>query len=211
MEYKFDVFVSYSRRSKKVENWVASYFLEQLQEWLNQEFATRDARIFWDRTGIEAGDYWADVLKEGIRESACLVPIWAPSYFKSKWCVAEFVSFLKRGAQVEGKQSRLIVPVRWHDGDSFPPAAQGIQYCSFEAYTSLVPDTMPFADFESAVKNLAKSIKRAVDEAPPFRPDWPATEPAEIEALVRDNPAAAKEFYNFERQFIPNPRKLGDS
>jgi hypothetical protein len=206
MEYRYDVFLSYSRQPL-IENWVRNFFFDQLQFWLNQEFPTRDARIFWDQTGIEPGDYWAEALKEAIRGSACLVSIWAPSYFKSKWCVAEFVSFLKRLGDIPGKRPRLIIPIRWHDGDSFPPAAKRIEYRPFDMYTSLVRETAPFVDFEFAVKELAKSIKKAVDDAPPFRSDWPITEPADIEALVKLDPAAAADYYNFDRIFIPNPRK----
>jgi hypothetical protein len=208
MDYRYDVFLSYSRKSL-IEKWVREFFFEQLQFWLSQEFPARDAKIFWDQTDIEPGEYWAETLKQGIRQSACLVAIWAPSYFKSKWCVAEFMSFVKRIDQIEGRQPRLIIPVRWHDGDSFPPAAQRIEYRSFEIYTSLVRATEPYVEFESAVKDLAISIKKAIDDAPPCRSDWPVTEPAEIEALAKDNPTAAADYYNFERQFIPNPRKLG--
>ena len=209
MSYKFDVFLSYSRKSL-IEEWVKRFFFEQLNFWLGQEFPARDANIFWDQTGIEPGDRWSDVLKDGLRQSACLVAIWSPSYFKSKWCAAEFSTFLKRASTVKVKPRRLIIPLRWHDGECFPPAAKEIQYCSFEDYTYLIPETIAYGDFIQSVKHLAKTLKRAIDEAPPFE-DWPITEPSEIDMLVSDDPDSARQFYNFDPQFIPNPRNLNPS
>jgi TIR domain-containing protein len=207
MPYKFDVFLSYSREFL-IEEWVRKFFVAQLEFWLSQEFPARKARIFWDQTGIEPGDYWSDVLKDGLRESACLVPVWAPSYFKSKWCVAEFYSFLKRASAAKVDSRRLIIPLRWHDGDSFPPAAQQILYCPFEKHTYLIRETKAFGDFQSAVQKFATTIKHAIDKAPPFQPNWPVTEPSDIDALVSTYPDEARRFYNFEPQFIPNPRSL---
>jgi hypothetical protein len=177
--YQWDVFISYRRKSI-VERWLPN-FLHLLEEWLTEELAAlgwtplqpgAPARIFTD-SKIPAGANWQTALREAVRTSRCAVTIWLPTYFQSAWCVAEWTSFRGRG-------NELVVPIRFHDGTSFPQEARVAQMFDFENYTSSAPafrDTVKYVEFEGKVQEFARRLAQVVMAAPPFPnlqlpPNW---------------------------------------
>lgn len=175
-DYQWEVFVSYRRKSI-VEDWLPN-FLNLLEQWLTEELVSlgwvppypgASARIFTDQK-IAAGQKWPAALCEAVRTSRCAVTIWLPTYFQSAWCVAEWTSFRNRA-------NNLVVPIRFHDGTSFPEEARGVQMFDFERYTSSSPafkNTAKYVEFEERVQQFSRRLAEAVMAAPPFpRPQPP--------------------------------------
>jgi hypothetical protein len=174
--YQWEVFISYRRKSI-VEGWLPN-FLHLLEQWLTEELVAlgwappqpgAPARIFTD-SKIPAGANWKSALREAVRTSRCAVTIWLPTYFQSAWCVAEWASF-------RGRANELVVPIRFHDGTSFPQEARVAQMFDFENYTSSSPafrNTAKYVEFEEKVQEFARRLAQVVMAAPPFpNPQFP--------------------------------------
>jgi len=176
-DYEYDVFFSY-RREKLIEDWIVQV-VQRLELWLTQELGGRPATIFFDRDSVDVGDRWPDKLREALRASRCMVCIWSPSYFQSRWCVSEWRSFLERERSLGLDTHGLIAPVKFHDGEYFPPEAASVQWADFSLYTATVRafwDSQRAVEFDPILKGFAQSVAAVVRRAPPFRPDWPAVE-----------------------------------
>lgn len=170
-DYLYDVFVSYKRHDLTTY-WVDGV-IKRLAFWLTEELGGQKAKLFFDKESIEIGDPWPAKIQQGLRTSRCMVGIWSPQYFRSRWCVSEWQSFKERGQLLE---KNLIAAVRFHDGDSYPPEAKKIQQIDVRRYTSTLDGfwkTDRAVEFEDKLKELAKDLARIVLSAPPFEQDWP--------------------------------------
>jgi hypothetical protein len=185
-DYRYDVFFSY-RRDALTQDWVATV-VGRLRFWLRQELADDRSEIFWDYDGIDVGDQWPDALRVALRRSKCMVGLWSPTYFQSRWCVSEWESFRERERILNLKDHGLIAPARYHDGEHFPEAARRVQWADFAPYTSTLKafwETSHAVEFEDRIKDFAKSVALVVRRAPRFQ-DWPVVEaeppkPAHVE------------------------------
>jgi hypothetical protein len=132
--------------------------------------------MFVDTAQIEAGMRWPKTLQDALQTSRCMVCVWSPSYFQSSWCVSEWRSFRDREDRLGMTSHGLIAPLRFHDGEHFPPEAQAVQQRDVSLYTSTLPAfwTSPHAlDLEKELKSFAREVSRIVASAPPFSADWP--------------------------------------
>lgn len=186
-DYVYDVFLSYSH-SNVVRPWVIDHLYKHFMGWLSENLGGRSVQVFIDYTDIKPGDRWPDRLRDAIRTSKCLVPIWSPGYFVSPWCVSEWKSFCAR-EELLGLSSGpkgLIIPVLHNDGEDFPKEAQLVQWADFSKCRSNFPGFIshPIAiEFEKMVEEFTKDVARAVRSAPDFSPDWPI-----VEALPESSP-----------------------
>jgi hypothetical protein len=173
-DYEYDVFLSY-KRNQLTAPWIEG-FKARLTYWLTQELGGREAKVFFDIESIEVGDPWPDKLREALKVSRCLVGMWSPDYFRSRWCVSEWRSFLEREKQAGVPGARLVAPIKCHDGEHFPSEAQNIQQFDPSQYWRTVPknfwDTEPAMKAEDLVKQFAKRLAAIVQQAPLFNPAW---------------------------------------
>lgn len=185
-DYKFDVFLSYPRGYTKqkpslIASWVKKYFHPLLSEYLALEMRTEPA-IFID-IGIEKGERWPERIREALLTSRCMVTIWAPPYFRSPWCVSEWQSMLarqKKLAEEEGRDYRLIYPIKFADGNHFWEEAQQTTWEDFSkwAYDGLAfEQSRDFLDFQKKVAEVAADMEAIIANAPPWRSGWPVTLP----------------------------------
>jgi hypothetical protein len=180
--YRYDVFVSYKREpsdNQLITPWLHKV-LGRIEYWLRQELGGRRVDIFIDTRSIEAGDVWPDTIREALLTARCLLPIWSPEYFHSAWCTAEWRSFLSRERLITGRghaACKLIVPIKFHDGEWFPPEAARVQQFDlrrFAATTEGFWETRRADELDQVlIRDVAPSLARAVRQAPPFEPDWP--------------------------------------
>ena len=188
-DYLYDIFVSYER-DWLLSNWMKDHFLPFLQTWLRNAVPVACGRpakpIFFDRSrvdkdfpqelkqelaGIEPGDDWTEGLKKGLRYSRCLIAVWNPPYFYSDWCNIEWQSFEKRSRQT-GK--RLVIPVLFYDGKSFPEAAQKAQSIDLKPYAldgQALRNRKDYGDFQELMRLLAERAAAAICDAPQFA-EW---------------------------------------
>ena len=148
----------------------------RLQFWLTQEIGDRPASLFVDEDCIETGDRWPERLRESLKLSRCMICVWSPEYFQSKWCMSEWMSFREREKLLNMTSHGLIAPVRFHDGEHFPQEAQKVQWTDVARFTSTLPAfwASPRAlELEDKLKELAICVAKIVRAAPRFDPDWP--------------------------------------
>jgi hypothetical protein len=180
--YQYDLFLSYPRRPP-VSDWVHTHFLDRLTEWL-RETLDEEPSIFVDQKNIETGQTWPLVLRQALLTSRLLIPIWSPSYFRSKWCMAELRTMLAREQLLElrtpQRPSGLILPIQYHDGKRFPSETEGIEMRDFTRYNVPTPgfrDTSDYTHFIREVQEFADEVAETLNLAPSWQADWPVELP----------------------------------
>lgn len=79
-EMQYDVFISYARED-----------YEYVDKFINTLLNERPKiRIFIDRVDIDVGIPWQPKIFESLDNCRCVVPVFSPSYLKSKMCKEEF-------------------------------------------------------------------------------------------------------------------------
>lgn len=188
-DYIYDVFVSY-RRKPPVLTWLQNHFYPMLEQWLpNYLPVDKEVNIFIDWQ-IETGDSWPNKLKKALSHSRCLLPIWSPEYFRSKWCLAEWQTIKEREKilkiQSFDDPSGLTFPVVFADGIHFPKEAQQVQYkkdlkkwnCPFESFR----DTKGIVELDKQVQFIAEELSKMIIRAPKLDLSWPIITPAELDS-----------------------------
>ena len=182
MSYKYDIFISYKREDETLI-WFKG-FKDWMVRWLSNELAW-EPRAFLDTEDISTGDRWRQKIAGALNESRCMVCIWSPPYFRSKWCVAEWQTF---NARAQEYNREIIVPARYHDGEYFPESAQAIQSRDFSKYTSLSPvfwKTELAMQFEQEhLKDYASEIAAAIHRAPEHTGNFPVIEEPDTDYMI---------------------------
>ncbi|WP_250290440.1 toll/interleukin-1 receptor domain-containing protein [Frankia sp. CiP1_Cm_nod1] len=180
--YRFDVFLSY-RRAGTVLPWVHNHFHRMLVRCLTDEL-DRKPEIFIDVDQIHAGERWPDALAQAHSRSRLLVAVWTPSYFGSRWCVAEWRSMQRReallGLSTAPDTHRLVYPIRLKDGDRFPHDAKRTQQRDMKDWnvsSTSFEQTPAYAGFERKVAEIAEELVARLDVVPDWRPDLPVLRP----------------------------------
>jgi hypothetical protein len=179
--YDYDLFVSYTRKGP-VGEWVHNHFYPRLSAWLAVYWdSDRDPQIFID-SQIETGTRWSDVLKEKLLRSRCLVAVLSPPYFRRPWCLAEWRSMWEREDLLarRGARPRLIFPVVFADGDSFPADARAAQLRDLSRFNVPYPQfrrTREYILFDREMQVVAQDLARMIGTAPEWESDWPIVEP----------------------------------
>ena len=160
-----------------------NHLVPRLHDCLVDELS-RDPRIFLDVTQ-DVGTRWPDNLTRALNQSQLLLAVWSPSYFSSRWCLAEWHTMLLReqilgigGAQ---EPMGLVYPIRFSDGDRFPAQARNVQQeMIFKEWRYPYPqftESVKYLDFHQAVVELAERLAPRFDDPPPWQPDWPSEWP----------------------------------
>ena len=165
---------------------MVEHFLPLMQARLELERGTQ-TDIFFDRAEITAGMNWVETQRRALLRSRLLLGIWSPTYFASRWCLAEFATFRRRS---ELEYRNLIVPITIHGGASFPTEAQTTQWFDFREFMILgkaFNRSEKYLDFEDAVRKLCGHIASQLKNAPQFDSSWPIVEPKD-EAVTTATP-----------------------
>jgi hypothetical protein len=180
-DYVYDIFVSYKhdRRGRSLITPWLHEVVDRVEMWVGEELGGRAPMVFFDRRSIETGATWPRELRDALASARCLVPVWAPGYFRSRWCVAEWRSFLARQTLVDPRH-RLIIPLTYHDGEWFPPEARDTQQLNVSKYaatTNAFWRSTRADELDEILKEFAAEVAGAVLDAPPFDPNWPVVTP----------------------------------
>ncbi|HEX7306280.1 toll/interleukin-1 receptor domain-containing protein [Lentzea sp.] len=194
MGYEYDVFLSYTRRGGG-DVWVREHFHRALKEWLGNEM-DKDPEIFVDWTQ-ETGVAWPPNLERALLRSRVMVAVFSPPYFRSPWCRAEWESMLERhktlGYGSADHPRQLVLPVRYADGQHYPPEAQATQQADFTSWNKplayeVYSRSANYEHFLAAVQELAKEIAERIEYAPPWDPEWKVVRPALDPATLPPGP-----------------------
>jgi MinD-like ATPase involved in chromosome partitioning or flagellar assembly len=177
--YKYDVFISHAR-DEFTSVWVRERFLPTLKRCLTLEIP-REVNIFLDFQEIRASSVWSQQITDAIIHSRVCVAIFTPRYFRSAWCLAEFVSFRSRE-----KTQQILLPVLLAGANSVPPAAAGLQWIDltrFALTSSAAFDSSELGfEFEVALRSLAQHLAEMINHAPPFDPKSLVISPKDLES-----------------------------
>lgn len=180
--YEYHLFISYPR-SGDVSEWVLNHFLPRLANCLESTMSDVP-RIFVDEE-VETGSDWPQKLADALHRSCCLLTVWTPPYFRSKWCMAEWQTFLSRernlGFKTSENPSGLVYPVVFSDGDYFPDEAKRTQ-----SRRDLIDCTYPqpqfrnvskYLEFHDKVGKIAHELDQWLVHVPPWDPNWQPVRP----------------------------------
>jgi len=175
MDYEFDIFFSY-KRNETSNPWHTG-LKDSLAHWVSEELDGKHVSIFFDLEDISVGSRWKAKIINGLCCSKCLVAVWSPDYFRSRYCVAEWLTFDMRSKIT---QRDLIAPASRHDGQNFPIDARALQIAKFNEYALVTPkfwETGYAADFEMRlVKPFARDVAKLIQQAPDFVDSFPVVD-----------------------------------
>jgi hypothetical protein len=176
MAYQYDAFFSY-KRDRESDAW-HERVKKKLEFWVKQEPGVGPSvKFFFDCEEISTGMRWHQKLASALKVSKCLICVWSPLYFQSKWCLSEWKTFVAR--EKIGNWD-LVVPASFFDGDTFPSEAKERQFMNFSDFTSTMPrfwDTDSAVQFEEKLlKPFAKDLARMIRAAPPYDETFPIVE-----------------------------------
>jgi hypothetical protein len=179
MAYEYDIFFSY-RRDAVSDAWHEN-LKNKLRFWVGEEADIEEVRVFFDKEEIRTGYRWREKIAKSLLESKCIVCIWSPQYFRSRYCVAEWLSFHRRS---ELTNKNLVAPASRADGSKFPPLAKQVQMASFDDYFVTIPafwESVRAAEFERLlIKPFARDVASLIRHAPPASSEFPIVD-AEVE------------------------------
>src|SRR2546421_13118609 len=92
--YRYDVFISYTRRAGNSLRWVRNHLHPRLVDCLGDQLGNSPT-VYLDKA-MERGVHWPTDIADALRRSKILIPICTPPYFWSPWCTAEWHSMRKR-------------------------------------------------------------------------------------------------------------------
>jgi len=125
MPFKYSCFISYSgSRNRILESFVTGF-----GELLSREISLyREGPVFWDRQRLESGEPGAGERQtaKAICQSVCMVPVLTPLYFRSKYCMREYVAMKMLERQrlsmlPERGGTGLIIPIILRGAGLLPP------------------------------------------------------------------------------------------
>jgi hypothetical protein len=177
--YEYDVYMSYSRRGS-VPTWLFNHFLPKLRDALTDEMST-EPRIFVDQN-LATGTAWPANMERALLRSRLMVALFSPAYFRSQWCLAEWMTIADRERAV-GDTHGLIIPVLYAGGTQFPDYARERRWADFKAWN--VPDmvfsqTLAYGEFHRAVGQLAADIVRKLETVPEWDDTWQVVLPGPV-------------------------------
>jgi hypothetical protein len=150
----------------------------------------RPPEVFVDEQ-LEVGQYWPDELEHVLSHSRYLLAVWAPPYFTSAWCMAEWQSMRERervlGIPGPRTTRGLVYPVVFADGDSFPQEARQVQarvdLSRFGFPYPQFSQTPTYLEFHAKVKAIAEDLAMRLPLAPPWQGNWPIRRPEPLAPL----------------------------
>jgi hypothetical protein len=180
--YEYDVFLSYTHDTP-FGPWVRETFFDVFEAWLRQALQGQKPKIFFDTSSIASGTAWPLVIRRGLATSRCLVAVWSPDYFVSKWCVRECCVMLQREKQLGYRTlenpSGLILPVQVYDRNHFPEAVRSFvaetQALDCRDYANPAPmykQTLRYVELIELIRVWTQRVAQVIYAAPPWRPEW---------------------------------------
>lgn len=191
MQYEFEVFVSYRRgeclrpggaiQLAEEGRWVHDVFLPDFRARLDHYYP--GARLAFD-AALPYGATWDPKLQAWLKCSKCMVAIWSPMYFRSKYCRSELHSMLERERALAedgaGAAPRLVIPLAFADGQWFDDEAKARQwakdFASFSGFVKPIQHEKRRHAFVRALDRLCEQVCQAIQAAPAWQENFPWVE-----------------------------------
>jgi TIR domain len=178
--YKFDVFISYSRRGS-APKWLMNNFFPKFQDCLTDHMELAP-RIFLD-AGMPRGNNWPNELIRALRHSKVMVAVLSPPYWQSTWCLSEWKSMRARekslGLTDLARPQGLIYPILYSDSENFPEEGRELAWWDFKEFAvpeKVYQESREWPLFHRRVRELAEDVVELLTQVPEWRSDWPIAE-----------------------------------
>lgn len=82
---------------------------------------------------------------------------------------------------------RLIYPVIFNDGDSFPETARSVQYIDMSKYNCPEPSfrkTRPYVAFHKQIEHIAQKVAEMVLAVPDWEANWPLVDTTDAVSML---------------------------
>jgi hypothetical protein len=196
--YKFDAFLSYSRKGQWPQ-FVDRLFKPMLEHWLLNELGWQPY-IFHDTESMEVGRQWPEMLADALASSRIMIALWSKVYFSSRWCTAELGHMLARADCIRGNGTspQLVLAAVIHDGDDFPEDVRNIQRLEIRDYANpwIIPYSEKGGELSERLRRFSVDVARAITTAPDHDPAWRGLETDRfVDALLKQRP---------EQRSVPN-------
>lgn len=113
MDYKYDVFVSYSQNDRP---WARKLF---------EDLTARGLRVFFDKDRLDAGKPWDDELRTNLNASRSLIVVWTDEHARpSDWVARERAAFW---LLPDVGEKRLFISLNLHGHPQADTRLQGIE------------------------------------------------------------------------------------
>ncbi|MCP4351103.1 MAG: TIR domain-containing protein [Desulfobacterales bacterium] len=179
MGYHYPAFISY--KTGLFSHWVINIFYPLFSDYLKEELAILEIKAnkpyLCKYHDSYTGTIFPEDLKKAVARSICLIPVWSPSYFCSKWCMSELAVMLNRQRELlsirkNKKKKHLIFPVIAKHGENIPEFPHTFRSFDCARYAGRYTDTSKYHEFEQEVEKFAKDVALAVFEAPSWKDEW---------------------------------------
>lgn len=175
MAYQYDIFISY-RRDEFTRKWIEDYFVPKVRHFVFLE-TNIDPVFFVDDQAIEVGTTWPAILGNALGASKVIIPLWTKNYLKSVWCASEISQMMQResscGYRTQQNPYGLVFPTVIHDGETIPGSISIIQKIEIQKYFKpIAKDSLAAEEFHEKLVPLGKAVAEAIENAPPFNPQW---------------------------------------
>lgn len=168
MGYRYDVFVSYTWRVRRAQQWVRHVLHPPLVDFLALNAGISPDRVFLDDREVRPGMEVETTVHEALRDSRVLLAVLSPQYFESGWCLTEFHTMLTR-QRMTGQ--RVVYPLAVWDGDKYAPEARALAPLDYNKWGTLERG-MPRKRWNDTVVALVKELEGLVHGSPAHDPGW---------------------------------------
>jgi hypothetical protein len=171
MGYRYDVFVSYTWRVPRAQQWVRHVLHPPLCDFLALHAKIPPERVFLDEREVRPGMEVETNVHDALRDSRVLLAVLSPQYFESGWCLTEFHTMLAR-QKATGK--RVIYPLAVWDGNWYADEAKALAPLDYNSWGTLERG-MRRKRWNDAVHALAKELEPLIHGCPAHDPSWAVT------------------------------------
>jgi hypothetical protein len=127
--FEHDIFISYAHADNGGTERVAAFHRDLLQRLTTRlgarAFHKPQEWVFFDRSGLRAGDEFSPKLERSARRSAVMISLVSPSYLQAPFCIQETEWFLESKRLARDPIERQLIPLVLNEVDepalrSFP-------------------------------------------------------------------------------------------
>jgi hypothetical protein len=113
--FEHDVFVSYAHADNAATERVSAFHRDLVQRLTTRlgarAFHKPHEWVFFDRSGLKAGDEFSPKLERSARRSAVMISLISPSYLQAPYCIRETEWFLQSKRLARDPIERRLIPI----------------------------------------------------------------------------------------------------
>lgn len=174
MAYKHIAFLSYKFNDHS-DYWHVQT-KDLLVDYLRKKLGLPDANLFFVKSSNVPTGTVDDMLSDAAQASKVVIAFFSPSYFRSKWCIAEFRTFLEREDALQLQPGTLAFAFRLTPVYGIPEWARNLHHTDLSKYFVLHKQFWSSdhgAKLKEELQRHASHIAQKIMDAPEYHPGFP--------------------------------------